>query len=230
MTAWRVSPCFEDIVRDFQATPLFHALATELDALVHSAEPRAYVRGDAALAAADPGSFLLQTGRGQITRVMENGARVTIDVVYPGEVWGLTFACDALLVPGDLFITSSRAFGYYIPRWAARRVYVESPAMVERVLELVAARLVAARKRIRDFAMVSVEGRVAIALAQEALYTGSPHVTMTQEEQASQVGASREQVTRVHDRLRSKGHIETVQWGRGVLVREPARLLSLYRR
>ncbi len=207
-------------------SPLLSNLpADALNRLVAVARRRTYRRGEVVFHQGDPGHalYLITEGRLKVVLPAETGEEAILNVLGPGDVLGELALLDAeprsativALEPVELVILAREDFLELLRR---------SPAAVEGVLAGLARTIRRLSGEVSDLMYLDLQSRLAKKLLELTETHGQPdadgialQVSLTQDELAAMVGATRPRVNRL------LGSFED----RGLLTRRSRRLVIL---
>jgi len=161
--------------------------------------------------------YILQKGSVNVYFVLD-GKKIIVDMLKPGDIFGDVMGIGArsklcedspfLEAREDSVICVSVSSDFY-------RVLQRYPALSLQVLQNVASRLARAERKIQDLALRTVGERIVRELSRLAEIEGENNLkfyrldgTITHEQLAMMVGATRETVTKALTLLRSRGIVE----------------------
>jgi len=169
--------------------------------------------------------FALATGVVRLYRHLDNGEEVTVALLDPGQICGLT-NLDAAFVPTTVAqALFNETVVYRLPRRPFAEFLFASPVVALRALA-------EAGRRVRDAydmcALPDARARVAYVLAHLTAINGERTVWATHEELAAWAHGRREALTgEVLPDLRGRGLIAYERYQRGIRVLDRAGLLAL---
>ena len=177
--------------------------------LAAASRVRTYRRGELIFPAHDRSDccFFVAYGAVKVYRLAASGQEVTIEIVLPGEVYGMVMLEDEGTWDSFLAATVDHTVVYHVPLDTVKELCLRKPQFALAVLRLLSRRLREARDRIEDFALYDVKERLAHTLASLALDHESHAVMQTHRELAGLVGTRPEEVTRSLRHLRQQGLI-----------------------
>ncbi len=156
---------------------------------------------------------LVSTGAIRLTSVSPAGREVVVGVLGPGDLFGERALLDGGPSPVEArAIQSSNVLA--VPVAGIDAVVDRNPATATELLRLIAARLHRTSEALEESMLFDVGARVARRLVRLATDHGEPSaggviVSITQEELARMVGASRESVNRSLASLSARGLVRT---------------------
>ena len=203
-------------------TPRERALVLERSGMVHY-DPGQNIRGRSMECV---GTLLVQQGSLRIYLLSDEGREVTVYRVGPGEICilaaacvldGIDFdmqidaeeACEAILIPADLFSTLTE-----------ENIYVENFSY-----KLASEQFSAVMDAVQRMLFLSLEQRLAAFLIDESGRTGSPDIRLTQGQMARAIGSAREAVSRILKQMAADGVV--VLFRGGVTIADKAALYRL---
>lgn len=160
--------------------------------------------------------FIVLAGRARVLLADRRGREVILDVLGPGDYIGEISLIDGKShsatveaeVQCDLLVLGQAEFN---------RCLDENHAMAQSVIKGLAYRLRKADEKIGSLALMDVYGRVAKALVEMSVTTGTNQLLIkekaTRQDIAKMVGASREMVSRVMRDFEEQGFIKTFEDG-----------------
>lgn len=196
--------------------------------LAAAAAPRRAGPGEVITRQGDPVAclHLVAAGAVRLTAVSPGGREVVVGVLGPGDLFG-----ERALLDGGPSPVEARAVLrseiLAIPVACIDAVVDRNPATATELLRLIAARLHRTSETLEEALLLDVTARVARRLARLARDHGEAGedgvvLSLTQEELARMVGASRESVNRALASLAARGLVRT--GGRRILVRDTGTL------
>lgn len=212
------------------STQLLDTLPTDvLDQLRARADVRTYERGDLVFRRGDPASelYVVQEGQIAIATHAVDGRESVVAVLEPPALFGELPLFDEASRSADaraLQRTSLVAVRYD----DVRAVFDERPQLLWGIVRLLAQRLRATDDALADAVLLDVPGRTAKRLLELSGERDEFRTSLTQEELASLIGASRERVNKAIATFQRLGWIETLERGhyrvldRGALERRAA--------
>jgi CRP/FNR family transcriptional regulator, cyclic AMP receptor protein len=201
-----------------------------LEQLAARARRRVYRRGEILFHEGDPGDALVILERG-IVKVLvyaESGDETVLAIVGPGESFG-----ELALIDGEARSATVQALeaveALSIPRQVVLEAVWSHRPTCERLLCALAAKIRYLTTTVSDLAFLNLEGRLAKKLLELASDRGREvggvteiQLTLTQEELAGMVGATRASVNKVLGWYEDRGLIGRT--GRRITVRDARRL------
>jgi len=193
-----------------------------LQRLLRAGDTRRYAVGDILFHQGDASDalYVLLSGRLRVYSGNANGREVVYNVLEPGDTLG------ELLLDGGTRSASVQAMTdsecLMIRSDALRGLIRAYPELAERLMLRLISRLRHATRTIHSLALEGVFERVTALLEESALDEGDdrripPH--LTQQEIANRIGATREMVNHVMQRLRREGYIVRDVQRRTLIVR-----------
>ena len=193
-----------------------------LKQLLASGDTRRYAAGDILFHQGDASDalYVLLSGRLRVYSGSANGREVVYNVLEPGDTLGellldggprsasvqATSESECLVIKGDTLRTLIRTY----------------PELAERLMLRLIARLRHATRTIHSLALEGVFERVVALLEETASEDGGTRrvpALLTQQEIANRVGATREMVNHVMQRLRRGGYLARDTHRRTVIVK-----------
>jgi CRP-like cAMP-binding protein len=191
---------------------LFTGLAPEdLDRLASHAEERALHRGDVIFAEGDAPDelFVVVDGRIAISNRSIDGRESMVALMERGDLFGEMPLFDGLSRSAEARALEESTL-IAIPYAPLRSLYQSEPALLWKVVELLALRLRLMDSALADSVFLDVTGRTAKRLLELAGDADEFSLPITQEELAGMVGASRERVNKAIASFVRLGWIEQV--------------------
>jgi CRP/FNR family transcriptional regulator, anaerobic regulatory protein len=166
---------------------------------------------------------LVLEGAARIYKLGESGREITLYRVGRGESCVLTASCILSDLPFPAFAVCEEPIeAVAVPAGAARRWLADSAGWRHFLFDTVARRLSEVITLVEEVAFRRMDSRIADYLLRRAELGGDPSIHCTHQEIASDLGTSREVVTRILKDLESRGLLRTA---RGSLVLlDPQRL------
>ena len=219
------------VVSTLAKSPLLQGLPVEsLEQMATGARRRTYRRGEVLFHQGDPGDALviLESGTVKVIVYSESGDESVLAIVGPGESFG-----ELALIDGEARSATVQALepveALSIHREAFMKIVFSHGPTCERLLSALAAKIRYLTTTVSDLAFLNLEGRLAKKLLELANDRGREingateiALTLTQEELAGMVGATRASVNKVLGWYEDRGIIGRT--GRRIVVRDPARL------
>ena len=180
-----------------------------LDAVLASAETRAFGRGGVVFTEDDEAAelFVVESGRLAIANRSVDGRESVVALMERGDLFG-----EMPLFDGQARSAEARALEpsevIAIPYAPLRAIYAERPQLLWNVVEMLANRLRSTDEQLADSVFLDVTGRTAKRLLELAGTADEFSLPITQEELAGMVGASRERVNKAIASFVKLGWIE----------------------
>lgn len=176
------------------------------------------LRPEEVLAAAE-GVHFIKSGRMRLERRRAGGEPMLIDVLGPGDIFGLVEGDDPE-GPEYRATAIDHVFACTIPEGQFRELCADNPNLQVRLLRWTGRRLARVESRLEDLVFRPLGERLPLVLAELAGRIGWPAeggevVPLSQADIARLAGASREATSRALSTLRKQGLLET-QRGRVV--------------
>jgi CRP/FNR family transcriptional regulator, anaerobic regulatory protein len=153
---------------------------------------------------------LVLKGTARIYKLGENGREITLYRVGPGESCVLTASCILSDLPFPAFAVCEEPIdAVAVPAAAARRWLADADGWRRFLFETVARRLAEVITLVEEVAFRRMDNRIAEYLLRRADLGGSPLIHCTHQEIASDLGTSREVVTRILKDLEARGLLHT---------------------
>jgi CRP/FNR family transcriptional regulator, cyclic AMP receptor protein len=152
-----------------------------------------------------PDVCLIHAGAVRCSRSSEAGKQIQVTVYGAGDSYGLHHVTSCSDDESSAAAGTDGAAVYHVDGHHFRALLARDPNLALRVIDELAYRLRSAHARIEILGLYDVRGRVHRQLA--VLTEASPDrtVTVTQQELAAMIGASREEVSRAIQELRRGG-------------------------
>jgi CRP-like cAMP-binding protein len=162
--------------------------------------------------------WIVRGGQVRLYKSSSSGLLTTLDVLGPGEAFGVVSALESDVYPsGAEAVTGGSA--WWLPREVFGKLLDEEPQLHAEILRIVSRRLRDAHERLRSFAHDPAPARLAAALLRAAGPDGEAHVTRRALAEAA--GTTVETAIRVLRRLQRGGLVEG-RVGRIRVLDEPA--------
>ncbi|MDR1296037.1 MAG: Crp/Fnr family transcriptional regulator [Deltaproteobacteria bacterium] len=191
----------------------------EMLAVAERASRKIFEAGQAVFCQGDPAKsiFLIKSGSIRLSRVMENGTEVIMDIRKPGD-------CLGEYILNDL----ESDYAYPVSAWCLDRVVTCSftrqafedmvlniPAIALKIIKTMAGRITALTERIEAMSQIHLEEKIYQVLLNVAREHGHKRsagsyaldLQLTHEDLGFLVGAHRVSVTRIMKRLKQSGRI-----------------------
>jgi CRP/FNR family transcriptional regulator, cyclic AMP receptor protein len=196
-------------------TRLFDRLSdTQLKNIAMRSDMRKYARGEIILGSAPAPDviYFVKTGRVKVSALSEDGKEQILALLEPGDLFG------ALTPDESTELKQVEAFDpsvvCHLPRDLFEDVLRQAPEVAVQVVRILARRLEAAEREVRDLAFRDVPGRLASLLLRLSQEYGAPHERgtrlsfhLTHQDLARMIGSTRETVTTILNRFRDDGLI-----------------------
>jgi len=159
--------------------------------------------------------YFLKRGEVEVYESTDNGKKIIIDILEPGDIFGYKNIADDLSPGNRKFIRANSPVTLCImPRLDFLELLKQKPELALKIIKTFSERLSNAEGRLRDAALYDVETRVFKSLERLCEKYGIEEdgvrkITrrFTHEEVAQFVGAARETITRALSQLAKKGKI-----------------------
>lgn len=120
--------------------------------------------------------WLVRSGQVRLYKSSSNGLLTTLDVLGPGEAFGIVSALESDVYPASAeAVTSGSA--WWLAREAFLKLLEEEPRLNAEILRILSRRLREAHDRLRSFAQDPAPARLAAALLRAAEPGGEARVT-----------------------------------------------------
>lgn len=213
---------------------LFAGLEAAPDGPLAEVRWRRYPRRHQIVSEGDPTTdvFFVAEGAIQARSIGANGKAVTYAEVHAGGLFGEFAAIDGEARSASIVTTEPSAIGR-MEGAAFKAVLLANPDLHMRVTELLVHKARDLSRRIYEYSMLSVCGRIhaeLLRLAEEAAASGSGVViepAPTHQELASRIATHREAVTREFNYLESAGVLTTSR--RRIEIHDIDRLRAMFR-
>jgi len=193
-----------------RTVPIFsHITHDEMLEIAKIIEPRSYRKGEMIYLAGDPGGklYVLHTGKIKITRINPSGKEQVIHILGPGEFTGeLSLFSSAPLTDNAEALEDSTMC--IMDGAKLKALMLKNPVIALKVMEELSQRLQKAESLIEVISLDSVEQRLAQALLALAGDKGEVILKMTKKDFASQLGMSRETLSRKLAAFQEQGLIK----------------------
>jgi len=211
--------------------PMLEDLSLEiLEQIAAGARRRTFRRGEVLCHEGDPGDALvvIVNGTAKVVVYSETGDETVLAIVGAGESFG-----ELALIDGEPRSATVQALepieAFSIHRDAFMSVVHSHPPTAEKLLAVLAAKIRYLTTTVSDLAFLNLEGRLAKKLLELAAEHGREVngeieilLTLTQEDLAGMVGATRASVNKVLGWYEDRGIISRV--GRRIVVRDREKL------
>jgi len=149
--------------------------------------------------------WVVRAGQVRLYKSSSNGLLTTLDVLGPGEAFGVVSALESDVYPaGAEAVTSGSA--WWLAREAFLKLLAEEPQLNAEILRILSRRLREAHDRLRSFAHDPAPARLALALLRAAGPEGEARVTRRALAEAA--GTTVETAIRVLRRFEREGLVE----------------------
>ncbi|MFZ5597244.1 MAG: Crp/Fnr family transcriptional regulator [Bacillota bacterium] len=171
---------------------------------------RNYQRGRILFVEGEPGEavFFLKEGRVKISRQSEDGREQILHFIHPGEMFAEVVLFDGGPYPATAETVEDSKIGM-IRNEDMERITLNNPGIALGILKIMARRLRMAQKQINDLALMDTSRRLASTLIFLAADRGKPcesgtsiEMSLTNQDLANMIGASRETVNRILSDMR----------------------------
>jgi CRP/FNR family transcriptional regulator len=146
--------------------------------------------------------WIVRSGQVRLYKSSSDGRLTTLDVLAPGEAFGILSALEA-----DVYPTSAEAVtagsAWWLPRQSFLRLLEQEPPLVTEILRILSRRLREAHDRLRSLAHDPAPARLALALLRATDSAGDARVT--RRALAEQAGTTVETAIRVLRRFERDG-------------------------
>ena len=196
----------------------------ELGALVNAAQRRKYRENQPIFMQGDPADemFLIKAGRVKLSKVMEDGAEITLDIRKAGDFLGEYVLNEDLDYPVSAWCMEETLFCGFTKKQFERLV-VEYPGIGLHVIRNLSKRISTLTSRVGSLSIHNLVDRLYGVLTNVAKEHGSKSrhgsvipFALTHEDLSFLVGAHRVSVTRAMKDLKAAGKI--IQEGRQIIV------------
>ncbi len=170
--------------------------------------------------------FFITAGSVRIYRVSPEGRNLTLSVRRAGEECSFTTAETTSKSSNLIEVLEDNTILHWLPLAQLLHVLAANPTSAQAALEQLTRELAAALDRFEDAALRPIEVQLAHLLMRLAPTEPPPVVSITHDELAGLLGASRERVTKALHRLRDEGLIAYERHGRSIRLLQPLRLHS----
>lgn len=202
--------------------PFFAGLTSKaLEAVNARFVERGYLSGETIYAAGSPAErlYVVAEGKVKLLQFAPGGKNVLLDILTSGEFFG-NLATLGAAAYSDSAQAQTPCCVLSISSDDFRRVLDEHPELALKALEVMAARLNAANRRVLQLSAMPVEQRIAFTLLELARKLGRAHegsllidVPLSRDDLAEMTGATPETVSRVMSQMQQEGIIESGrQW------------------
>lgn len=168
-------------------------------------------KGEIVFQQGDPGDglYVVRSGSVEIGIISEEGKKLSLNVMKPGDVFGEIAALD-----GDIRTATATAIEAVsmikYDRRDLNELISRNPEMALKVIELLCARIRWINQQVEDLAMLDVEGRLAnrLLILHEKFADRDGWLKMSQSDLADFLGVSRESTNKVLQSWRADRVIE----------------------
>ena len=219
-----------DLVPPMSSSPFSQLSADDLGAIAEHGISRSFAKNVIVVQEGDDSDsfYMIRNGRVKIFLSQSDGKEVTLGTQGPGEFFGELALLDEsprsasviTLEPCELTVVSGADF---------RRCLAEDLELAGRLIRLLSKRVRELTESVKVLALLDVYGRVrACLLARTIERDGELEVaeSLTHQEIANRIGASREAVSNVIGELRNGGYLETSRQSIRILKPLPEAVLS----
>lgn len=166
---------------------------------------------------------LLIAGRVRVYKTAASGKEITLYHIGEGDSCVLTASCIMSAAPFPAIAEAQTDIDAVLIPAAQARAWMSEPAWCAFIFGLVSKRLADVIAVLEDVAFQRMDARIAAYLSRQAI--AAPVLNVTHHEIASDLGTSREVVSRILKDFESRGLVKV---GRGELrVTDPVRLKAL---
>jgi CRP/FNR family cyclic AMP-dependent transcriptional regulator len=187
----------------------------ELGALVKAAVRKTYARGESIFMQEEPADrmFLLKAGRVKLSKLLEGGSEITLDIRKAGDFLGETMLSEERSYPvGAWCLEETLTCGFTRERF--EHLVLEHPGIGLQVMKNLSKRIAWLTHRVESMSLTNLEDRLYQVLLNVALEHGTRsgdglmiQFPMTHEDLAFLVGAHRVSITRAMKGLRKSGSV-----------------------
>lgn len=206
------------------STQLLNELPDDvIERLRGQAEVRHYERNEVIFEEGDAAEelYVVQSGQVAIATQSVDGRESVVAVLEPPSLFGELPLFDSGLRSADA--RALQATDIVAVRYEhVRAVLEERPQLLWGIVRLLAQRLRAVDEALADAVLLDVPGRTAKRLLELAGETDDFQTSLTQEELAALIGASRERVNKALATFQRLGWIETIERGHYRILNRPA--------
>ena len=211
---------------------LFEGMPTDVLTAFHRLSlERVLVRGDALFHQDDEGNeaFLVTDGAIRIERLNEEGGRVLLNILGPGEFFGET----ALLTGNPRLaeaVAQTRTVLLVIRQPAFTKMLALHPLMSERLMRMISQRLSRVSVKLEEVGLVPLKSRVAgiiLDFLERFGATGTINLKLTQTDLAELAVSSREHINKLIKGWENEG---ILRFNRGrIVILAPEKLKELHK-
>ena len=211
----------------FAQHPFFSTLSRpQLDKIVKHARLVACPKGRVIFHKDDPGHGLLAVVRGtvKISLLSQDGREVILALMRDGDIFGEIALLDGQPRSADaVAIADSEVLA--LDRRDVLPVLWETPALVQKIVELLCARVRRANDQVEYLSLLDLPSRLAKALLRLSGPGGRSPIEMTQKELGELIGMSRESTNKQLRAWQNQGYVQ-LEKGR-VMITDAAALADL---
>ena len=220
-----------DIVQQLKKIDLFHGVSSEkLQILAAQAIYKKYPAQEMVIGETDPikAFYVVLTGRMKLYKSSPEGKEQTIQLLGPGDPFGLctAFATDAFPASAMAIDESSVVL---IPGALMETVAMQEPKLLLNIIQILSRRLKDSMALIESLALKEIPGRLASfllhSLAQTKENPEQLELAITQRELAKILGSTPEALSRALRKLADDGILQTS--GRTIRILDRAALADL---
>lgn len=194
------------------------------EALEAASPHRTYQRGELIYSPHHPETtlFIVKAGRVRIFRVAEDGKALTLAILEPGAIFG-----EMLLVGQQMYDNYAEALETttlcQLGTAEVEEHFLSNPKVAVRISRLLGEQVARLEERLTDMALRPLAARAASTLltlaatAPRTRFGSTPAVTLTQEQLAGLLGATREATSKTMAELATRG---LIRQGRGRILVE----------
>lgn len=199
-------------------------LPEELDALSKAALRKKYERGQAIFQQGDPAKemFLVKAGRVKLSKVMADGAEITLDIRKAGDFLGENMLSEDMDYPVTAWCMEDTLFCGF-SKEEFEKLVLDNPNIGLQVIKNLSNRISWLTGRVGSMTVTNLEERLYGVLANVAREHGTKsqrgfiiQFPLTHEDLSFLVGAHRVSITRAMKDLRQSGRI--IQEGRTLIL------------
>lgn len=205
------------VLRD---TPYFSTLSEEnLEKIIDLMIIRNYKKGEVIFFEKEQGEglFFIKSGKVKITKIVESGDEQILHILKQGKIFAEVVLFDGGNYPATAIAMEDSQIGI-LRNSDIERLITEIPEIAFEILKVMSKRLRRAQKTIRNLGLKNTKSRTASILLQLAKEHGLDslnenqveiNLSLSQQELANLIGASRETISRILGKLKKKDLITT---------------------
>lgn len=198
-----------DKVKALQAYPLFRQLSTsQIEEIARITREQVIPTATALIEQDDLSSFayFILSGGVQVYRITEDGKKVTLAILGPGEVVGEMSLIDN--EPRSACVqTIHETRVLVIDKGEFTRILRAHPNIAMSLLQIMSGRVKAVNEKLEDVLSKNLTERTWKTLKTLTKYFSDGEITLSQEELANIIGATRARVTETLNKLQNEGQI-----------------------